>query len=104
MVSYRSKSCQQIWLYLLFLLLPAGFNCGGPIPDGFGIRQAPGFFGSPAVPNPLPPKDVAPHPLLSPVSGIHSDAANAFGGIAIGPDGTVCQGVAGGILALRDGS
>jgi hypothetical protein len=30
--------------------------------------------------------------------------ANAFGGIAIGPDGTVYQGVAGGILALRDGS
>jgi hypothetical protein len=52
-------------------------GCGGPIPDSAGLWQAPAFTGAPAEPRPLPPKNVPAHPLLSPVSSIHSDAYNS---------------------------
>ncbi|MBN1558106.1 MAG: PQQ-like beta-propeller repeat protein [Lentisphaerae bacterium] len=62
-------------LIMVFAVALAG--CGGPIPDTAGIRLAPFFEGSPAEPRPLAPKNVAPHPLLSPISSIHSDAYNS---------------------------
>ncbi|MDY6863167.1 MAG: hypothetical protein SV062_09275 [Thermodesulfobacteriota bacterium] len=47
------------------------------IPDGPGVRCVPVFIGKTAYPRPLPPKKIPQHPLLSPVSGIHSDSYNS---------------------------
>lgn len=64
-------------LSLLVTVVLFGAGCDGPIPDGVGIRLVPRFLGGPADSRPLPPKNVVPHPLLSPVSSIHSDSYNS---------------------------
>ncbi len=61
----------------LGLLALVGMSCGGRIPNGPGMGVAQAFMGAPAVAKPLAPKDVPPHPLLSPVSCLHSDAYNS---------------------------
>lgn len=54
------------------------FSCEQqPIPDGLGIYRAPEYIGSPAIAQPLPPKNVEQHPMLSPVSSLHSDSYNS---------------------------
>jgi len=70
--TYKHLRTQALSLMILMLL-----SCGGPIPDDFGLGCVAGYIGRPAEPNPLPPKNVEPHPMLSAVSSIHSDSYNS---------------------------
>ncbi|MGD8309499.1 MAG: hypothetical protein PVG98_08635 [Chromatiales bacterium] len=52
-------------------------GCATAIPDGPGLEAVPVFEGTPASPRPLPPKAVAPHPLLGTNSVFHDDHYNS---------------------------
>ncbi len=62
-------------------------HCGGKIPSGPGKKKAPAYVGGPFQARPLPAKDVAPHPCLSPTSCIHSDSYNSDVDDLMGPLG-----------------
>ena len=60
------------------LLLPStGCSEPVPIPDAPGLILVDAFVGAPARPNPLPPKDVIPHPLLGVNSVFHEEHYNS---------------------------
>ncbi|HPM78332.1 MAG TPA: hypothetical protein PK961_14675 [bacterium] len=71
------KFCVFSMLLLLYLTLLPIVAAAGEIPDVPPGLNLPPFLGQPMQANPLPPKDVAPHPYLAPQSSMHVDMYNS---------------------------
>ena len=95
----RRRRFLLVFLFCVLVSIPAVITCGGgssglvpreitevndgsqhgpmgPISDGPGLEDLPLLIGGAAVPDPLPPKDVPPHPYLAVSGGVHVDGYN----------------------------
>ena len=95
----RRRRFLLVFLFCVLVSIPAVITCGGgssglvpreiteindgsqhgpmgPISDGPGLEDLPLLIGGAAVPDPLPPKDVPPHPYLAESGGVHVDGYN----------------------------